>query len=916
MRTATDLRRFRTESAAAGVVAAWFLAALSGRFGGSLSTAVVATVGGLAAPILAAIGCLAAARRSAGRLRASWVLLGAAALSWSLGKATWVGFELTLDVAPRPSVADVGYLLAVPFALAALLVLPTGRSGLAARVRSGLDGLTVALSLLFVSWVAVLGALYAHAPGDHLARVVGLTYPVGDVALCTVALLALVRVRGQDGLSTVTLGLLGGGLVALAVADSGFAYLTLRGEYATGNPLDAGWVVGWLLVLLAARAPAQLPTGTPGEDDRARTDWVGVVAPYVALCIALGLGGLVQLRRGRLDGFLVWDTLALLALGLVRQVLIVRENHQLTRDLEHRVEVRTVELRRSEDRFRSLVQNSSDVVTVVDAEGIVRYQSPTIAAMLGRAPEHAIGEKVTPMLHPADRQRFLAVLRDAQLAPGVTTSVELKAGHVDGRWLTVETLITSLLHQPSVQGVVLNMRDVTERRQLERRLSHDALHDRLTGVANRYLFADRVQQVVDSRSRRPRLVAIVVVDLDGFEALNDRHGMAVGDAYLADLGVRLRAVVRAGDTVARLGGDEFGVLCDDVESDSALVAVVERVLAAVQQQVEVDGVRVAVSGTAGYAVAEDCETPDELTRNAQLAMERAKVSRPGGWLGYESTMRAALERRVRDTTDLRRGLEAGEFVVHYQPTVDLLSGRIVGVEALVRWQHPERGLVPPLDFIPLAEESGLILELGQWVLEEACLQGAAWLREYGDEAPATMSVNLSGRQLVEADLLHRVARALERSELPPSRLCLEITESLLVEDTPAMLAALESLRAIGVSLAIDDFGTGYSSLSYLHRLPVDVLKVDRSFIALLGAEESEKRELACTIVKLGRGIGLETVAEGIETEVELLALLQSGCRLGQGFYFAHPVPASELEKVLATHAVLGPSGPVRVRPVA
>ena len=453
-----------------------------------------------------------------------------------------------------------------------------------------------------------------------------------------------------------------------------------------------------------------------------------------------------------------------------------------------------------------------------------------------------------------------------------------------------------------VAGVAV-AEDVTQRRRLEGQLAHQAFHDPLTGLANRALFRDRVEHALAQAHRAPGGVAVLFLDLDDFKAVNDSLGHGEGDQLLVQVAARLLGTTRGCDTVARLGGDEFAVLLQDaIDGDAHIVA--NRILSSLTRPVRVGARELSVGASIGIAVAHCEDGAEELLRNADLAMYQAKARGKGMYEVFAPPMYEAVRDRVSMQADLHHALERREFRLVYQPLVELATERVVGVEALVRWDHPTRGAVSPATFIPLAEESGIILPLGRWVLGEACRQAAAWQRR-GVGAPY-VAVNISGRQLQHPQLVADVATALGEAVLEPGALLLEITEGVVMHDTEASLRRLHDLKALGVRLAIDDFGTGYSSLSYLQRFPMDVLKIDKAFVddVALGGSQAA---LARTIVALGETLSLHTVAEGIETPEQSAALVAMGCRVGQGYWFARPVPAPEVTAMLD-------AGGVRVKP--
>ena len=588
-------------------------------------------------------------------------------------------------------------------------------------------------------------------------------------------------------------------------------------------------------------------------------------------------------------------------LAVIRQVAALMENLSLTTHLELRVQERTAELDRSEQRFRSLVQNSSDVITVVDGSGTITYQSPSIGRVLGHESTALLDTSYFDLVHLDDHADLTALIDSATLREGTNIAAELRMLSGDGVWCHVEVLGTSLLDDAHVAGIVLNARDVTERKELENQLAHQAFHDPLTNLANRALFADRLDHALKQAARRRRPLAVLYFDLDGFKGINDTLGHVAGDLVLQEVAARLSTCVRTGDTISRWGGDEFGILLEELATDAEANAAAERLIDALRDPFWVASTEVFISASIGIVVSDlGTEACDDLLRYADLAMYRAKANRPGSYCRYEPGMQADVKARVELDRDLRQALERDELFVAYQPIIELATGRIVGAEALARWTHPTRGPVPPVEFIPAAEANGLIVVLGEFVLREACKNAQVWRSIRKD---FTISVNLSARQLNES-LIETILKILEETGLDPEALTLEITESILIDQSAEPLGVLQTLRQLGISLALDDFGTGYSSLSYLHRFPVDSLKVDRSFIELLGT--TNEPGLARSIVRLGDELGLRTVAEGIERDEQLAALRQFGCRLGQGFLFAAPMSDADIRTHLDGSATITP----------
>jgi diguanylate cyclase (GGDEF)-like protein/PAS domain S-box-containing protein len=550
--------------------------------------------------------------------------------------------------------------------------------------------------------------------------------------------------------------------------------------------------------------------------------------------------------------------------------------------------------RRQTAHFRSLVTASTDLVLVFGAVGC-RYASESVAQMLGRQDRELLGEEFAGFVHPDD----LALVH-AAYTHGEPAEIVFRLLNRFGEWRHLEAHVTDLRSDRQIRGVVFNARDISERVRLEEQLTRQAFHDGLTGMANRALFRDRLDQALARSERSLGVLAVLLIDLDGFKQVNDSLGHDAGDQLLKVVAERFDAELRPSDTLARLGGDEFAVLLDGAHEAQAS-SVARRLLSALAEPVWIAGRELSVGASIGVALHPGGRARGEdLVRHADVAMYAAKESGLGRFELFHYDMARELGELLGLEHELRLGLQRGEFILHYQPEVDLENGEIVGVEALVRWNSPRRGLVPPDRFIRVAEATGLILGLGEFVLREACAQTAQWRQEGLLPERFVTWVNLSGRQLVGGGISRTVRAALQDAGLPAECLGLEVTETSLVEEGPGgarARAELQLLHDDGVRIAVDDFGTGFSSLGQLRSFPVDMIKVDRSFVQGVD-EEAKDAAITANLVTLAHALGVFAIAEGIESDSQLASLRDLGCDLAQGFLFARPLPAEDFRNVL------------------
>jgi diguanylate cyclase (GGDEF)-like protein/PAS domain S-box-containing protein len=594
-------------------------------------------------------------------------------------------------------------------------------------------------------------------------------------------------------------------------------------------------------------------------------------------------------------------------------VLVRSIRHAIERQLAA-VRHRSAEqaLRESEARYRALFEQSRDAIVLMDRDRTITAANRALSDLLGYNSTQLVGRNLHLLYCDSADAHGL----DAELsAKASSREAETRLRRIDGT--TVWCLLSTAARVDdtgSVCGYQAIIHDITDRKRAEERLIHNALHDALTGLPNRALFSDRLNMAMARMRRHPsHRFAVLFLDLDRFKVVNDSLGHAAGDRLLVEIASVLVSCTRREDTVARLGGDEFAILLDGIAGNQDALATVDRIQKRLMQPFDIAGHHLFTSASIGVAfpAPDEAQPAEELLRNADIAMYGAKAVGPALHRVYDRAMHERAAVLLELETDLRHAVARNEFELVYQPIISLCDDRIAGIEALIRWRHPRRGLLQPHDFVPVAEETGLIVEIGWWALREACRQAAAWLELCPPDRCPVMSVNLSSRQIMAPDLVERVENTLDETGLPGRLLSLEITESTLMRDSAVTASSLVRLRAMGIQLCIDDFGTGYSSLAYLHALPIDVLKIDRSFINAIGSSD-ERSELVGTIISLARRLGITAVAEGVETHAQLAKLQQMGSEYVQGFYYSKPISSRDTAILLAQRTMSPPGAVMRV----
>ena len=881
-------RDFGIACAAAILLTAAFAVWIGLRIDGVQVTEAVDDIGEGVAALIAAVACVAAAFRHKGRMRLAWALLGSGAAAWAIGEGIWSYIEVIRgQQVPFPSLADAGYLAAVPFVVAGIAVFP-GRHRTASRAAFLLDGAIIAGALLIISWSTVLGRLYHDASSGTLSAVLGLAYPISDIAIAVMALLLLRRTARSIRLPLL---LVAAGLFANLLSDSAFAYLTTMRTYGPAQLIDTGWIAGFLLIGLGAIFATLVPKPGLKADDEPPGRW-SLALPYVPVAVAATVTVATNVS-GSPDTLLFWGMMGVAGLVLGRQFIMLWDNLMLNQKLE----TQAAALRDTETNFRSLVQNSGDVVVLADAEGTMRFLSTSIDRFFAYSPTELVGQPFSELLHPTDRSIFDGGVQKALTASAHPISVSCRVRHKLGSWTHCEITITNMLHQSTLQALVLNIRDVTDRKEMEERLANVAAYDPVTSLPNRMTFRTQADVALEG-SQPGRGMAVLALDIDDFKVVNDALGQRAGDDLLGMIGGRLSKIVRPGDVVARIGADEFGVLMTMVVHEEQPLRLAERIFEHFRAPFRVEEREVVLRLSLGIAVQTRPEdTAETLMRNADIALNAAKAAGKGRWVRYAPEQHASVSDRMELEVDLAHALDRHQLVLHYQPAIRIADGAMLGFEAFVRWSHPRRGMVSPADFIPLADETGLIVPLQRWVLNQACADGRQWQLGYPVASGLTMSVNVSQRGLAHPDLVADVTQACAAAGFDPLHLVLELTQGATLKGKETMDRLIE-LHQRGVKLALDDFGADSAPLSALRDLPVDIVKLDHSFVARMTSSPTDAT-VARAVIDLGNALGMMTMADGIERKEQLAALERIGCTAGQGYYLSRPLPASGIERLLA-----------------
>jgi diguanylate cyclase (GGDEF)-like protein/PAS domain S-box-containing protein len=698
---------------------------------------------------------------------------------------------------------------------------------------------------------------------------------------------------------------------AVAAVTTFAVALLLRLCFSSAAPLAQALSLPSLVAALAAATFAQACVRSSLDAAGVGAAWRKFARRFFWSCVAyaaVNAAALAFIKLAELVGF--YGALAFaLACAFVHYAfgVYMRGIHDSVARARQ-IEGRVAALEASEELLRNAFDHAAIGMALVSPRGQWLQVNRSLCQMLGYSEGELLATTFQQATHPDDVGTVLSSIKELIRGRIPVIHVEKRFVHKQGHTVWVLCSVSRVKERDADSvHLIFQTQDITDRKRAEEQLLHDAFHDALTGLPNRSLFIDHLKLAIARRQRDlEQNFAVIFLDLDRFKVINDSLGHMIGDQLLVGIARRLEMCLRPGDTVARVGGDEFTILLEGVKDEAEAITVAERIQKELALPFYLSGREVFTTASLGIAPGStDYALPDEVLRDADTAMYRAKSAGKARHEVFDKEMHAVAMNLLQMETDLRGACERGEFFVQYQPIVSLDDFGVRGFEALVRWRHPERGVISPMDFIPVAEESGQVVVIGEWALHEACRQMQRWQERFPSEPPLFISVNLSGRQFTQPDLIEQVTNILGETGLDPKSLKLEITESVVMENIDTATEMLRQLRALGVQLSIDDFGTGYSSLSYLHRFPIDTLKVDRSFVMRM-ADNNENIEIVRTIMMLAQNLGMDVVAEGVETREQLALLRKLGCEYGQGFLFSKPADADGAEQIVAETRAAAP----------
>ncbi|WP_139206620.1 MULTISPECIES: DUF4084 domain-containing protein [unclassified Bacillus (in: firmicutes)] len=844
-----------------------------------------------AAAFFAALSLVFASHKSDKGHKIFWLMLSLGSLSYFIAEVSWIYYEnIMIMEVPFPGITDVFYFLQIIFYLA----------GFTYKIIMESKRLEIARFLIDVSILMVVAATFsmqflikpilADTNVPNLFLIVSLGYPVGDLMLLLSAL--TISHLWKDVKLKIGFIFIFAGLLVLILADSIYSYLVAINSYVSGSFIDPLYALGLLLIGYAGvfyPVIGKKIVATQEFDNLKSSSIYRQMFPYISVLILFLFLFFYKSDDRTLN---IGSGIAILLI-IYRQLAMIMENRLLLKGFHER----TLELAINKQRYKSLFEYHPDGVFSINLEGVFVTANDACSGIIGYTKEELIGKSAFSFISERNRPKMTNYFLKAK--EGTPQNFELSIKNRAGKELFVAFTVVPIIIDNSIAGIFGIAKDITENKNNEEKISYMAYHDLLTNLPNRRLFERILNQSILDAKRSGSMLAIMFIDLDRFKYVNDTFGHNAGDQLLLQVAQRLEGCLRSNDVVARQGGDEFTLLAKGIKEieDAGLIA--EKILESLNEAFYIDGREIRCTPSIGISIYHrDGNTTADLMKAADRAMYKAKENGKNGYFIYTSDITEQPSRKILLETALHKAIDNNELSLHYQPQVNAETGEISGVEALVRWNHPEMGFIPVSEFIPIAEETGLIVPIGEWIIRKACEQAQKW-NEVG--FPLKLAVNVSPRQFHQKDFVDMLSKILIETGMSFKQLDLEITEGIAMGDHHIITTKLLELRNLNIQVSVDDFGTGYSSLAYLTNFPIETLKIAREFVEKIGIDKGNEAIIA-SIITMANNLGLKVIAEGVETEEQSNFLQALGCKQMQGYYYSKPLPAREFEKLLKTES--------------
>jgi diguanylate cyclase (GGDEF)-like protein/PAS domain S-box-containing protein len=826
-------------------------------------------------------------RRGSKTERLFWLLLSLGSFSYLLAEAIWLFQENILkNEITFPSYSDFFYHLQVLFFLAAFIYRFAKERKTYDTARHIFDILIVMTVATTFSWHFFMNPIWSNSSMSNLSYMVTLMYPIGDLALLFSAMSLYFAVKNSFSANEINLIL--SGILIRILADTLFLYLSYNDRYFSGNFIDPLFILSLLIFSYTGtlhQEKSEQPSTNTEQYQLQKLELIRLIIPYLNVSVLLVF---MSIRSKGLDEFTLGATLSVL-LMMARQVLMMIEN----KNILYQYHMKTKELEISEERYKSLFEYNPDPVFSLDREGKFVSVNSACEQLIGIEKKELVGVYSTDFTTESNREK--ASKRFSQVMKGIPQTYEIPIFDKSGKVHHASITNIPIMVRNQLVGIFGVGKDITELKKKEEKIQYLAYHDSLTGLSNRVAFAEMLNQAVSDAKRTNEMFAMMFMDLDRFKIINDTLGHDVGDQLLISVTDRMKGCLGKNDTAARLGGDEFTFIIKDIFSPKDAESVAQRILKAFDQPFIINGHEISTSPSIGIVIYPlNDQSPVALMKKADIAMYLVKENGKGNFKLFDESD-LGLIKKVSLEEDIQQALSDNQFFLHYQPQINTKTNEIVGVEALIRWNHPKFGVILPNEFIPIAEKTGMIIPIGEWVLRDACQQARIW-NEMG--YPLKLAVNLSPQQFHQENLVGRINKIIQETRISPDKIDLEITEAIAMEDIKKLMPKLMSLKKLGVNLSVDDFGTGYSSLSYLSTFPINSLKLARGFISKI-EDNPINQTVITSVLNMAQKLNIHVIAEGVETESQAAFLRENHCHELQGFLFGKPVAPEEIEKQLA-----------------